>query len=157
MFTDRSLEQDLSINDADLDTEFITYPSILHYWLRVYAHVEHEADTAKLAYKIKQDEVYMEKKSQSLKGEKTIKQLEVETALDPRTKSAAQNDRMMRREMIKMKYAVEAIRAKLDCLRSLGAKKRTEMNAIEPRVQETPVRGIPDRSAYMNKPPRGKV
>ena len=155
MQNDRNLEHDLFINDADLDNEFVTYPGILHYWLRVLAHAEEEAEDAHRVYKVKWDEVYIEKRSQTIKGEKTVKQLEVETDLDPRVAAAWNIDNRMKRNARRMNAAVEAIRSKLNCLISLGAKKRAEMQSIEPNIRMPEMR---DRSSYFkkNKPPEGK-
>ena len=118
------------------------------------ANAEAEEDFAHQAFKIRRSEVFMEKREEAGTTGKTMKQLDVESDIDPRVQAAAGADREAKRRANYAKAAMDSVKAKLNCLISLSAKRRAEINAIDPHLRTHPA-GHPSRDTY-SRPPSGK-
>lgn len=126
-----SLEEAVSVNRDDLNSEFVRLSADLAYWGEQLAEAEHEYSMAKLASEKLTAEAFVRYKEhlQSTQGRTTDSSVNAMVTKDHRIVASKTNLLTKTHERNRLKSVVESIRAKKEMIISLGAQMRAEMQS----------------------------
>lgn len=134
------LAEDLKLDENDLSGEFVRFAGAFAYWSERYADAEREATAADQAVDRARAVAFLvvaDQNSKRVKADRHARPLLDALAEQNAALMAAQDEaRDKRRTAMAYKGYVEALRAKRDMLVQLGARRRAELGALEPRIKE---------------------
>ena len=134
------LAEALSLDETDLAGEFVRFAGTFAYWSERYADAEREAEAADQAVDKARAMAFLvvaEQNTKRAKADKHARPLLDALAEQNSALAKAQAEALnKRRKAMAYKGYVEALRAKRDMLVQLGARRRAELGAIEPRIRE---------------------